>query len=82
MFGLRSQGDAMKNPPTTAELASELEELAEDMLIASQRMAYVAGFDPLFAKHAKELAGAAKLVAEWSRSIARRKQNKCAGRTT
>lgn len=68
----------MKRPTTPAELASELKYLSEDMLIASQRMAYVAGFNPLFTKHAKELAGAAKLVAEWSRAIARRKKKKLA----
>lgn len=60
-------------PPTKKELAAELAELASDMLTASKRMAYVAGFDPLFTQHAAELAGAAKTVRGWARAIARKK---------
>ena len=58
------ESSEMKNPPTPTELSRELKELSENMLIASHRIAYVGGLDPVYAQHAAELAGAAKLVTD------------------
>lgn len=68
MSGLR-EGEFEMTIPTRAEMSEELNILRVHMVSVAEQIKYFGGLNPEAARHAAELFGAARKVAQWSRKL-------------